>query len=166
MSLVGRKGARRLLGVMFVAGAGLTAGGCAFSLHDFAEPKSRSVAETAPVAAPVAPAVTQLVAAAAGDAQSDLPPPMSLAAVPEAPTPELPTGKAAGIATAAGAPSDQAGGKLLSPEEKDRVIAELEALARSQEARSAADAAKCDEEAAEVLDPQQRLARDLADREC
>ena len=63
-------------------------------------------------------------------------------------------------------PPQQPKSKLLSPEEKARVVAELEALARSQNGTSAADKAKCDEEAAKALDPEQRLKRDLADGEC
>ena len=60
--------------------------------------------------------------------------------------------------------------KLLSPEEKAKVIADLEALARSQEAsveRSRKDsAARCNEAVKNALDPEAALKGEAAGQGC
>ena len=60
---------------------------------------------------------------------------------------------------------EQPKGKLLSPEEKAKVIAELEALAKGQEARAANSkkTAKC---ATDIVKPADRLKGETAGAEC
>lgn len=64
------------------------------------------------------------------------------------------------------APAD-AKSKLLSPQEKARLIAELEALARNQDARAAgSDPAGCKDAAAASADPEKRLNGDFGAGGC
>ncbi len=67
---------------------------------------------------------------------------------------------------AASEPSKEPKSKLLTPEEKAQVIAELEALAKSQEAGRPADKPECADGTAMALESEERLKRDLASGEC
>lgn len=145
--------------MIFVAGLSALAAGCATSRGEYAEPAgvplvlSDAVTDEA-YGAKVRPAV--LVE------QGTLPGEPASATAMVAPQP-LP----AELNTAStGEPSDEPKAKLLTPEEKERVVAELEALARSQQAGAPPAELECDEQAPLALDPEERLKRDSAGLGC
>jgi hypothetical protein len=114
------------------------------------------------------------VAAASADATGDAVPLAATALVddgpPSAPAGTLPATSASlppaasGTFPSPGARADQPDSKLLSPEEKAKVIAELEALARSQKVTAPAKPqTKCQDE---TLDAAERLRREVEGIAC
>jgi len=153
---------RRILGLALVVAVGLASAGCVMSRGEFAQPAATPIVLTGaqPQDIVAAPAQAEPTVAVQQDSPVEMSAPLALSAVAQG---EPAT---AGY-PAINAPPGQPKSKLLSPEEKARLIAELEALARSQEARAAASKAACDDEAAQALDPeQQRLNGDFAAGEC
>ena len=157
--MVRGRGLRRIAALALVAGVGLASSGCLMSRGEFAQPASEPVVLTGgqPQDIVGTPGDAKPAVAAQQEPQSE--PPLALTATGQAEPPTL-------AAAASDAPPAEPNSKLLSPEEKARVIAELEGLAKSQGARAAADKARCEEEAAKALDPEQRLKRDLAGGGC
>jgi len=129
--------------VALVVGLALLATGCTMARDEFVRSDSDPVVLTG--ALPPAPAGTE----APADRSAA---PLALS------TP--------GAAAAATLPPEQPEAKLLSPEEKADLIAELEALARNHDARAAADATGCQDLTAQALDPEQQLKRELTDGQC
>ncbi len=142
--------ARRFGAVLLTMILAAAAGGCALTSGDFAQPKSAPLvlsSTDATTGAPVEVKPAVLV---------DSGPAPQTAAAAEAPPLPRP-----GSTTAGGAqPTTESSTKLLTPDEKDRVIAELEALARGQQAavpRSATTAC-----ASNAASPQQTASGDCA----
>ena len=147
-----------------VGAAAIALSGCAYTMGEFAQSERQPapVADAAQTGAiPIKPA-TYVV-----DTTATPPANVPLAVAPAAP---------AGVATTEAAyPNINAvplppKSKLLTPEEKARVIAELEALAKGQEAavdktRKAA-ATKCDAAVQKALDPEAKLKSEVAGQGC
>jgi len=154
-----------------VAAAALVAGlvaltsGCATSMGELAPPTSAPLVLNSAVAgetvAEVKPAVMVEQVGRPG-----APMPVTAPVTAGAEPPPLPKEVATGSTVATAAPADEPKKKLLSPEEKARVIAELEALARSQEAGTPTAKKDCAEGAAMALEPEERLKRDSTPGEC
>jgi hypothetical protein len=141
--------------VLAVAALGFLLGGCAYSMSEFALER---------------PAPATVAAVAAGEATGDAVPlaptalvdddlPRSLGLTAPATTASLPPTATVGGYPSPGPPPNQPDSKLLTPEEKAKVIAELEALARSQKVTppTAGTQPKCEDE---TLDPAERLRRE------
>ena len=139
---------RRTLAAALVATAVLALSGCGYTMNEFAQKSaSATPASTEPGALSMKPA-TYVV---------DSP-----ATPPAAAT-------ASGFPNLNQVPTDQKA-KLLTPEEKAKVIAELEALAKGQEAavdktRKAA-ATKCGAAVQKTLDPEAKLKSEVAGQGC
>lgn len=136
---------RRRLAAALVATAVLALSGCGYSMSEFAQKPAASMpASGEPGAMPVKPA-TYVV-------DSPATPPASGASAPAA--------TAGGFPNLNQVPADQKS-KLLTPEEKAKVIADLEALAKSQEAAiekaRKADSTQCDDAVQKSLDPEAKL---------
>jgi len=186
-------GRRGLVATACIGGLAFALSGCAYSMSEFAAPQSTgapvalvdpapdpapdtsiATGSTAPAAAPVAkPAPAVLVQQVPASASAPSPtPPTTMAADLDRP---YAAGSASTVATDAypnlnEVPVRPKDDKLLTPEEKAKVVAELEALAKAQgaptaEARKAADA-ECKNAALNALDPETRLKRELAGQEC
>jgi hypothetical protein len=165
-------GPRRLAGAALAAGIGLVASACALAPGEFAQTSPEPLVLTGayvenPAGTPVEaqPAVVVAVEPQP-DQPPPLPPPTAAEAAVLAPPVRLASAPAAAGYPNISQPPAEPTGKLLSPEEKARVVAELEALAASQGEPSSAAKKKCDAAAAEALDPAQRLKSDLDGREC
>ena len=144
--------------VLVVAGLGFLLGGCAYSMSEFAlerpEPASVAAAPADAIGAAVPLAPTALV---------DEGPPPTVAATQPTTTASLPPAPS-GTYPNPGLPPNQSDSKLLSPEEKAKVIAELEALARNQKVTPPAKPlTKCQDE---TLDPAERLRREAEGIAC
>jgi hypothetical protein len=139
---------RRTLAAALVATAVLALSGCGYTMNEFAQKSaSATPASTEPGALPMKPA-TYVV---------DSP-----ATPPAAAT-------ASGFPNLNQVPTDQKA-KLLTPEEKAKVIADLESLAKSQEAAiekaRKADSAKCDDAVQKSLNPEAKLKSAAAGQGC
>jgi hypothetical protein len=133
------------------------------SRGEFAQPAATPIVLTGAQPQDIVAAQAEPTVAVQRDSPVEMSAPLALSAAAREPA----TAAATAGYPAINAPPGQPKSKLLSPEEKARLIAELEALARSQEARAAASKAACDDEAAQALDPeQQRLNGDFAAGEC
>jgi hypothetical protein len=166
-----KRGGLKLLPAILFAGLALAVSGCALSMNEFAQNR-----ELQGPAEPVA-----LTGTPEFDTAPGAPPPTAeglaaqAAAVADSPTALAPTasatqaaGQSSGFPNINAAPQ-QSNSKLLTPEEKARVIAELEALARGQGASAPAAKAtstECDPDAAQNLDPADRLNSDPAGGGC
>ena len=157
-----------------LAAIGLALSGCAYSMSEFARtdptPTGSPTVLTGTVNEPPAEIATAKPAPAAK--------PIALVEEPPSATTRL---DAAVVATGTPPPATEGypnfnqtpprqNSKLLSPEEKAKVIAELEALAKAQgapvaKARQAARA-ECDAEAAKTLDPEERIKREREGLTC
>lgn len=157
---------RRIAALALVAGVGLASSGCVMSRGEFAQPASEPVVLTGGQPQDIVGTPADAKPAVAAQQEPQSAPPLALSATGQAEPPTPPVAPATLAAADGNAPPAEPNSKLLSPEEKTRVIAELEALAKSQGARAAADKARCEEEAAKALDPEQRLRRDLAGGGC
>jgi hypothetical protein len=149
-----------------VGAAAIALSGCAYTMGEFAQSERQPapVADAAQTGAiPIKPA-TYVVDTTAT-------PPANVP-VPRVVAPAAPAGVAT---TEAAYPNINAvplppKSKLLTPEEKAKVIAELEALAKGQEAamdktRKAA-ATKCDAAVQKTLDPEAKLKSEVAGQGC
>ena len=148
---------RSLLALSLVAGIAVTTSGCAYTMGDFGErgPAATPAATDATSAMPMKPAT--YVVDTTGAPQGALPRAVSAEPLP-ASYPNL------------GAAPHEPKSKLLTPEEKAKVIADLEALAKSQEAaveksRKAA-AAACGSSVKNALDPEAKLKSEAAGQGC
>jgi hypothetical protein len=161
---------RRLTAASAIIALGLAAAGCAQSMSEFAS-NTDQPASIAPVA--LEPGESQPVAKPAVLVDETVEPapaartraPMEIAPrSPEAATAELP-GDIAPSATNLNRVPDQPKTKLLTADEKAKVIAELESLAKKQSATLGKDkkAAAC---ASDNLDPAQRVASATGDAGC
>lgn len=147
---------------MTVAALGATAlalSGCAYGMGEFAQSRQNRVpvAETTQTGIPVKPA-TYVV-------DSTTPP----AAIPTSASVPPPATSAAGFPNMNQVPPPPKG-KLLTPAEKAKVIADLEALARGQEAAvdklGKTPSAKCDDAVLKSLDPEAKLKSEVAGQGC
>ena len=110
-----------------LAGLGLALGACSTTPGGFGAPTAPPLVLTS-TQPPAEPAGAPTVLADQGALQP-APPPTAYTELAPLPSPGSSTGAGAGTAPAAGPPG---GSGLLSPQEKARVVAELEALARAQ----------------------------------
>jgi hypothetical protein len=176
---------RHLAAATAVVGLAIAASGCAQSMSEFARNGTTASADPATIApagqqaaAPTTrPAVmvdetTVPMRQARSDAPMTIAPPAAeLAAAEQPPTAAQPA--MAGQPTAKVAPSavnlnqvpEQPKSKLLTPDEKAKVIAELEALAKKQSATLSQDKKSADC-AAQNLDPAARVASATGDGGC
>lgn len=150
-----------LSAVGMAAGLCFLVSGCAGSLGDFGLERPQRPEMSAAALPPQAP-----------------PPPMQSAAtttVPLQPTALIEDGPAttATVAPATtgafvppGPPPNQPGSKLLTPEEKARAVAELEALAKSQKVAPAGGPSPSTRCTDETLDPAERLRREAEGLPC
>ncbi len=161
---------RRLCAGAFIIAIGLGAAGCMAGRSEFSRPLlARTHSAAQPASQPIV-----LNSATAGDQADPGPAPgLSVAATADPQPAQEPMALSEpqplqSAAAAGGGPSSSAPkSKDLSPQEKARLIAELEALAKSQDATSAAGApAKCTDEAGTPLDPEQRLNGDFGAGQC
>lgn len=144
---------RRPAVVIAVCGLALLVSGCAYSLSEFAQEPTPQAATTAAVAPAATGAAVPLQPAALVD--EGLAPPSPLQPAP----PVMATGSL--LPAASATEPDSA---LLTPEEKAKVIAELEALARSQKVTPPpAPQTKCRDE---TLDAAERLRREVEGIAC
>jgi hypothetical protein len=158
---------------VFVVGLGLALSGCAYSMSEFAQ--------SSPVEAPAGPVVLSDGVPAPNVAPALTAAPTALVEEEAPPLPRTaptqPSDDTASIAPAAtgGYPNINAvppksKGKLLTPEEKARVIADLEALARTQgketEKVRQAQATECAADAAKRLDAKPPLKGDNPATKC
>lgn len=144
-----------------VAGLALTLGGCAYSLGDFGLERPQQP-EMSAAALPPQPAPQPLQSAA----QTTVPLQATALADEPVTTGSIGGPSRTGTFVTPGVPQDQPQSKLLSPEEKARVVAELEALAKGQKVGvpvAAPAAANC---ADETLDPAERLRREKEGIQC
>jgi hypothetical protein len=142
---------RRALAAALVATALLALSGCGYSMSEFAQkPVGSTAASAEPGALPVKPA-TYVVDS------------------PATPTASGAPASAGGFPNLNQVPTDQKA-KLLTPEEKAKVIADLEALAKNQEAAiekaRKADSAKCDDAVQKSLNPEAKLKSAAAGQGC
>jgi hypothetical protein len=166
----------RLLAVVATIGCGLVAAGCTQSRGDFAQfpsPAATAAVTANPAGAPMTlapaahdPATVASVAPAVMVQEANVPAPAAGArrATVSPLEPQRPPAVATGFPNINQVP-EQPKTKLLTPEEKAKVIAELEALAKSQgaalsKARKSADCAD------QNLKPAQRVASATGDGEC
>lgn len=151
-----RWGARRLMVAILCAGVGLALSGCALSMSEFAQKPDKDG-----TADPVV--LTSQPDFDTGNTANPPPTPEALAAQAEAVagTPTAMAAPAGGTENTQQTAPRQSDSKLLTPEEKARVIAELEALARGQSAQQPASQTsnECDPNAAQPLDPDDPCAR-------
>lgn len=158
-----RRGQRRLGGVLVAASLGVFLSGCAYSLSEFAaEPRQPAVQDaTAPEEATGA-AMPLREAVLVEDVPAPPPPqPSALAATGST----QPAGDYPNLAIPPGQPT----AKLLSPEEKAKIIAELEALAKGQGAATTKvrlQAREACEKALAALDPEDRRKREQEGWKC
>ncbi len=166
----------RWLATAIVVVLGLAASGCAQSMSEFAQtssampttaaayPSNGPVALTPPGASDEPATVGSVMQPAVMVEEATVPAPRSGVATraPMAITPSAETADAEPAPAATtngypnlGAPPEQPKSKLLTPEEKAKVIADLEALAKKQSAGLGKSASDCSKE---TLDPAQRLA--------
>jgi hypothetical protein len=159
---------------VFVVGLGLALSGCAYSMSEFAQ--------SSPVEAPAAPVVLSDAVPTPSVAPTLTVAPTALAEEEAPPLPRTapaqPSDDTASVApqvAAVGYPNINAvppksKGKLLTPEEKAKVIADLEALARTQgketEKVRQAQAAECAADAAKALDAKPPLKGDNQAAKC
>lgn len=144
--------------ILAVVALGFLLGGCAYSMSEFAlerpEPASVAAAPANATGAAVPLVPTALV---------DAGPPATAAGAQPSTTASLPPAPS-GTYPSPGPPPNQPDSTLLSPEEKAKVIAELEALARSQKVTPPAKPqTKCQDE---TLDPAERLRREVEGIAC
>jgi hypothetical protein len=153
---------RRTRAAVLVVVVGLAASGCMMGRSEFARPVAQSRPASQPMVLPGASLGDQVGSIAAAE-------PVVAVASPEPETEPMALSDPQPLpAGAAGkpAPADPKS-KVLSPEEKARLIAELEALARSQDARApASDPAACNDAAATAADPEKRLNGDFGTGGC
>ena len=142
--------------VIAVCGLALLVSGCAYSLSEFAREPSPQASTTAAVAPAATGAAVPLQPVALVDEGPAQPLPLRQPAPPVMATGSLPP------PTASATEPDSA---LLTPEEKAKVIAELEALAKSQNVTPppAAPQTKCQDE---TLDAAERLRREVEGIAC
>jgi hypothetical protein len=145
-----KRGGQRMVPAILVAGLALAVSGCALSMNEFAQ--NRELQGSGEPAA--------LSGSSEFDTTNNGPPTAEAlaaqaTAVAESPTALAPTTvQADGSSNPSAAPA-QSNSKLLTPEEKARVIAELEALASGQGASAPAAKAtsnECDGDAAAKLE--------------
>ena len=159
MAKTGNERERRALARGLLAAAlALAVSGCAYSLSEFAVERQPAVLAEAAPDAPATDAAMPLEPAALVETEEQT------ATVAAAPRPTSRTFPILGV------PPNQPPSKLLTLEEKAAVIAELEALAKSQGAATAkarqTARAECKEDAALALDPEERLRREREGLEC
>jgi len=151
-------------GALIVA-VGLAAGGCMTGRSEFAQPVAQSRPASQPMVLSGAELGDQVGSIAAVEPAVAVEPDSQPEAEPLAlsePQP-LPAAAAAPGKTSPAQPKS----KLLSPEEKAHLIAELEALAKSQDARAAAgEPTECKDGGGTALDPETRLNGDFGTGEC
>ena len=159
-----RRGWRGFGAIGATVGLGLAVSGCAYSLSEFAgAPKQQPAVLTGVTPEDAAmPAIPLKPAALVEEGPAATPPASS--------EPRAAATDAPGSYPNINAVPDQPKSKLLSPEEKARVIVELEALAKAQgpataTARKIAKS-ECDQNAAMVLDPEEQLRREKAGLKC
>jgi len=146
-------GGRRPAVVFAVCGLALLVSGCAYSLSEFAQEPSPQASTTAAIAPAGAAVPLQPVALV----DEGLAPPS-----PPQPAPPV---MAIGSLPPPAASATEPDSALLTPEEKAKVIAELEALAKSQKVTPppAAPQTKCQDE---TLDAAERLRREVEGIAC
>jgi hypothetical protein len=149
--------AGRAVSAAAAVGLAVVLSGCAYSLGDFGlERPQRPADNMAAAALPPQPAPPPMQSAAA----TTVPLEPTALAEPADPTTTASIGPSnTGTFVTPGVPADQPQNKLLTPEEKARVIAELEGLAKSQKVTppGAGPTTKCEDE---TLDPAERLRRE------
>jgi hypothetical protein len=168
------KGGARALAAFLVAGMALALGGCAQSMSEFAQAAAPGSSQTGPLMLdPQATSTTTIGSGVARPAvlveETTVPVQRQGQAAASAPPLPVPTETSAS-ATPDGYPNinqvpQQPKGKLLTPEEKAKVIAELEALAKAQNA-GAAKSQKSTKCATETVKPADRLKGETAGGEC
>ena len=166
-------GSWRFCGAAAAVGVGLLASACALVPGEFAQTSFEPLVLTGAHVDNAAgtPVSLQPAVVAAVNPQLHQPPPLpspSSAGARTAPAQPATTRSASATGGNPGAsrPPAEPTSTLLSPEEKARVVAELEALAASQGAALSASRKECDEAAADELKPAERLKRDLNVPEC
>ena len=167
-------GSRRRWGRAVAVGLAVTLAGCALTPSEFVRPSSGPVAlandppSTTGEAFEIRPAVLveETVVPPAG---STGPPPVASATAEPLPLPAPGSPAPPPTAFAAPAPDSppaEPKSRLLSPEEKARVIAELEALARNQKVGTGAAPVDCEPSAEDALDPKKQPGSELATGGC
>ena len=143
--------------ILAVAALGFLLGGCAYSMSEFAleRPEPASVAAQADATGAAVPLVPTALVDDGPPPAASVTQPATTASLPPAPSSTYPS---------PGPPPNQPDSTLLSPEEKAKVIAELEALARSQKVTPPPKPqTRCQDE---TLDPAERLRREVEGLPC